>query len=293
MASVARDLLRGAADLHIHAAPDVLPELLDMFKLAGLAREAGMAAIAIKSHHIMTADRAQIVQKIYPEIQIFGGVALNLPCCGGLNPDAVKTAIRMGGKFVWLPTFSAANQIEKTKTRTSGVLALMGRGFSGKPVEVLDENGAVRPELREILAAVAEADVILATGHLSVSEIKRVVDAALAAGVRKILVNHPEHWMIDMSAEDQRELAARGVMLEKCIQTVLSKGAERSPKILADMIQAVGAQSVVMSTDGGLLNVPPAPQGLLWFIEQMLEYGIPATDIETMVKVNPARLLGL
>lgn len=293
MPNVARDLLRGAIDLHIHAAPDIVPRLMNDLQLAEAAREAGMAALVLKSHHMMTADRAQIARSLYPEVGVFGGLALNVPSCGGLNPEAVKSALRMGARILWLPTFSAANHIQATSTRVTGNLGAMAQGFAPIPAQVLDREGNPLPELREILALVAQADVVLATGHLSVPEIKVVVDAALAAGVRKILVNHPELWLVGMSVEDQRALAARGVMLERCIRSVTSKGNEAmSPRLIADQIKAVGAESTVMATDYGQVDSPPPPQGMLRYIEEMLEHGISATDVEMMVKVNPARMLG-
>lgn len=294
MSDRARDLLKGTMDLHVHVAPDIVPRLLDDLALARAARDAGMAAIVLKSHHMLTADRAQIAQTLFPELRIFGGLALNLPACGGLNSEAVKVAIRMGAKIVWLPTLSAANHIQKTKTRVTGNLGVMSQGFKPQPVPVVDGDGVVTPELVEILRLIAEADIILATGHLSVAEIKAVVDAAVATGVRKILVNHPELWLIGMSIEDQRELAARGAVMEMCIRSVTAPGhGETSPKLIAERIKAVGAAHVVMATDFGQVDSPPAPEGMRWYIAQMLECGISPENVELMTKVNPARLVGL
>jgi len=293
MTNVARELLKGAIDTHIHAAPDVLPRLLDDHELARAATEAGMAAIVLKCHHMLTADRALLAQKLYPEVKVFGGLALNQPTCGGLNPDAVRVALRIGARIIWLPTLSAANHVERIKTRTTGNLGKMSAGFAPISVRVLDENGAVVPALKEILALIAEADVVLATGHLSVAEIKKVVEAALEAGVKRILVNHPELWLVGMGIEDQRELAAKGVMLERCIRSAYSTGEELTPRMIAEQIKAVGVESTIMATDYGQAESPPAPQGLLSFIEQMLEYGLKPEEVETMVKVNPARVLGI
>jgi hypothetical protein len=294
MMDLARDLLRGAIDTHIHAAPDIVPRRLDDFGLADAARAAGMAAIVLKSHHMLTADRAQIAQRAFPEMKVFGGLARNLPACGGLNAEAVTVAIRMGAKIIWLPTLSAANHIKKTKTRVTGNLGVMSQGFKPQPVCVVGDDRVVVPELVEILTLISEADIILATGHLSVPEIKMVVAAALAAGVQKILVNHPELWLIGMSIEDQRELAAAGAMMEVCVRSATAPGhAELSPRVLAERIAAVGAEHVVMATDYGQVDSPPAPDGMRWYIEQMLECGISADDVERMTKINPARLLGL
>jgi hypothetical protein len=294
MPHLARDLLKGAVDIHIHAAPDIVPRLLDDLALARAARDAGMAAIVLKSHHMLTADRAQLAQSLFPELRIFGGLALNFPACGGLNPEAVKVAIRMGAKIVWLPTLSAANHIEKTKTRVTGNLGVMSKGFAPRPVPIVGDDGTVRPELVEILRLIAEADIILATGHLSVPEIAAVVDAAVAAGVRKILINHPELWLIDMSVADQRALAAKGALMEVCIRSVTAPGhGETSPALLAERIKAVGPKHVVMATDFGQVDSPPAPEGMGWYIGQMLGAGIPAADIRLMTRENPSRLLGI
>ena len=120
------------------------------------------------------------------------------------------------------------------------------------------------------------------------------VDAAVAAGVRKILVNHPELWLIGMSLKDQRALAAKGAMMEVCIRSVTAPGhGATSPKMLAERIKAVGAAHVVMATDFGQVDSPPAPEGMGWYIAQMLEAGISAEEIERMVKLNPSRMLGL
>ena len=294
MPDLARDLLKGAVDLHIHAAPDIVPRLLDDLALARAARDAGMAAIVLKSHHMLTADRAQIAQSLFPELRIFGGLALNFPACGGVNPEAVKVAIRMGAQIVWLPTLSAANHIEKTKTKVTGNLGVMSKGFTPLPVPIVGDDGAVRPELVEILRLIADANIILATGHLSVPEIAAVVDAAVVAGVRKILVNHPELWLIDMSIADQRALAAKGALMEVCIRSATAPGhGETTPRLLAERIGAVGARHVVMATDFGQVDSPPAPEGMGWYIGQMLEAGIPPEDIRLMTRENPSRLLGL
>ncbi len=294
MTDLAKDLLRGAIDLHIHAAPDIVPRRLNDRELAEAARAAGMAAIVLKSHHMLTADRAQMAQQWCPGVKVFGGLALNFPACGGLNAEAVKVALRMGAKVVWLPTLSAANHIEKTRTRVTGNLGVMSQGFKPHPVRVIGDDGAVVPELAEILALIGEADIILATGHLSVPEIKTVAAAALAAGVRKVLVNHPELWLIGMSIEDQRVLAAQGVMMEACVRSVTAPGhGELSPRILAERIAAVGAEHIVMATDYGQVDSPPAPDGMRWYIERMLECGISADDVTRMTTSNPARLLGL
>lgn len=38
---------------------------------------------------------------------------------------------------------------------------------------------------------------------------------------------------------------------------------------------------------------PPAPEGMRMFVSTMLKYDLSGQEVETMVKTNPAKLLGL
>jgi microsomal dipeptidase-like Zn-dependent dipeptidase len=83
-------------------------------------------------------------------------------------------------------------------------------------------------------------------------------------------------------------------MMEVCARSVTAPGhPELSPKVLAERITAVGAEHVVMATDYGQVDSPPALDGMRWYIAQMLECGISANDVERMTRVNPSRLLAL
>ena len=64
------DYLHGAIDLHVHSRPDIDPRRYDDIELAREAARAGMSAILIKCHQTSTAERAQLVRKIVPEIDV-------------------------------------------------------------------------------------------------------------------------------------------------------------------------------------------------------------------------------
>jgi hypothetical protein len=81
--------LDGVIDIHVHVAPDSIPRSIDAIDLARLARSRGMRAIVIKNHYEPTASTAYLVHKIVPELQVFGGIDLNLSV-GGMNPIAVE-----------------------------------------------------------------------------------------------------------------------------------------------------------------------------------------------------------
>src|SRR5690606_19004737 len=85
----ARALLRGAVDLHVHSAPDVVPRKGNDVEIAQRTRAAGMGGFLIKSHYMPTADRAALVNSIVPDVRCFGSLCLN-HSVGGLNPIAVE-----------------------------------------------------------------------------------------------------------------------------------------------------------------------------------------------------------
>jgi hypothetical protein len=69
--------LAGAIDIHVHSDPDSRARSIDAIDVARLARSKGMRGIVLKNHDDPTAGLAYIVRKEVPDLQVFGGVALN------------------------------------------------------------------------------------------------------------------------------------------------------------------------------------------------------------------------
>src|SRR5581483_6626576 len=105
----ARDLVRGAYDLHVHSGPDLLPRSASDLDLAYRCRERGLAGFVIKSHYIPSAPRAALVRMVVPEVHVLGSIVLN-NAIGGINPIAVEIAARAGVRIVWMPTFDGINE---------------------------------------------------------------------------------------------------------------------------------------------------------------------------------------
>ena len=105
----ARELVRGAFDLHVHVDPDVVGRIVDDVTLAEQCREHGLAGFGLKSHYTSTAERARVVNRVVPEVRAIGAITLNA-AVGGLNPLAVEIAAREGARIVWLPTVDAVNE---------------------------------------------------------------------------------------------------------------------------------------------------------------------------------------
>ena len=269
--------LTGTIDFHLHTAPDVRPRKLNDFEAARQAQARGMRAILLKSHVTHTADRAALAEQAVPGVRVLGGLALNAPV-GGFNPAAVETALQLGAAEIWMPTESAAAEPHPKPAPGLSIL-----GPSG-----------LKPAVLDILRLIAEHDVILGTGHLSPAEIVQLVPAARAAGVRKIVITHPEHPPVEMPLLMQEELRDRyGVYFERCLVTT-ELGHGRLPfAALAAVIRRLGCATTIIATDFGQPHNPYPVDGLALYIAHLKAEGFADADIALMSQANPACLLEL
>ncbi|MHB1414987.1 MAG: DUF6282 family protein [Chloroflexota bacterium] len=274
--------LTGLVEMHVHSAPDLRPRYADDVEtLRGIAA-AGLRGVLLKSHVTLTADRAAIATRVVGrDAQAWGGLALNL-AVGGLNPAAVEAALRLGAKQIWLPTLDAANHRRE-------------HGGSGG-ISTLDAAGKVLPTVKDILALVRQADIILGTGHLAAEETARVVKVARAMGLRKILVTHPEAPFVRMPVGMQKEIAGEGVFFERCFVNTTPVGGGTHPVTLAEIarqVRQVGVASTVLSTDFGQVESPSPAEGMRSYLSGLLEEGLAWADLRRMAQVTPLYLLGV
>jgi hypothetical protein len=275
--ATSRSSLSGTFDLHVHAAPDVVPRKLDDLELAQEAANAGMHGFLLKSHHGSTVERAYLLNRVEPRIVVAGGVTLNAPV-GGLNPAAVETAITLGARCIWMPTQSAANHMRHKQK-------------AGVGLSVLSGEGRLVPLVHEILELIAEADVLLATGHLDTTEVQALAAAARKAGVGRILISHVELDEISMPLDAQIELARLGCYIEHSLIAEYPVGGSVPFATIADNIRGVGPDACVITTDFGQPEQPDPPAGLARFIEKLVEHGFGSDAIAKMARTNPRELV--
>ena len=293
----ARELLHGAFDTHVHIAPDVVPRKIDDISLARRFEQLGMAGFVLKSHYTSTAERASVVREAVPGVEVLGAISLNR-AVGGMNPLAVEVAAREGARTVWLPTVDSVNEATERELPAQAnppvwvklQLELREQGIEIEPVPVVDDNGALLPETREVLAMIARHGMLLATGHLARDEIFAVVDGALDAGVREVVITHPEFSSQNIEPADQRALADRGALLERCFTTPHT--GKVSWERWLENIRAAGPKRSVLSTDLGQVFNPPVEDGLALMVDRLLEAGLDEEEVHTMGVVNTRRVAG-
>ena len=294
----ARTLVRGAYDLHVHVAPDVPERRIDDLALAGRFAELGLAGFALKSHYTSTAERAQVVSTLVPEVEVVGTLTLNW-AVGGMNALAVEIAAREGARIVWMPTVdSPAETAGRTEPKEGDKVPqwarlqheLRGLGLSVEPVHVTGPDGELLPATRDVVRAIARHGLVLATGHLGRDDTFAVVDAAFGEGVADVVVTHPEFPCQDFSIEDQQALAERGCLLERCLTTPFS--GKTTWEHVFEGVRAVGVERSLFSSDCGNPDYPAVEDGLALWADRLLEAGFAEDEARELIVTQSRRLAG-
>lgn len=289
-------LLVGAVDTHVHSGPGIVPRALDHVEAAREAMDAGMRAIIIKDQHTQTAGMANFIQRYFvkdKDFQIFGGLAMN-NAAGGVSPYTVDAAIKAGAKIIWMPTLSAKNHHEQEKKLSDEAKKSMPnpeKALFGDPgLTILNGDGRLLPCIRDICKMIADANIVLATGHLSKKETNLLLDEAVGQGVKRIMINHPEH-LLYATIDEMKDYAKSGFFLEHSITLVHSR--KSSYEYIYQMIREVGVEMSMVGSDMGQVNRPHPVQGFRLWADAMLELGLSDEEIKTIICKNPVKLLGL
>lgn len=282
----------GVIDMHVHSHPDVFGRSMDDIDVATLAKAKGMRGLVLKNHVTTTADRAALVMKVVPGIEVWGGIVLN-NAVGGINPAAVEWMHRMyggRGKVVWLPTFDSDKHIKTLVDKNSSGIAVA-------------PGGQVTPQMEEVLKIIARENLLLATGHVHAEEVLAVTKRARELGVKNIIVTHGLTNIPGLSMAQAKEVAAAGAMIEICyLQFMTGPNApfgwmkhwsQVSAKMVADAVKEIGAKSLVLSTDLGQRGNMSHPDGIEMMIDEVRAAGVSDVDIDLMLRKNPAQLLAV
>jgi hypothetical protein len=240
-----------------------------------------MRAIVLKNHYDPTSGLAYVVRKEVPGIEIFGGIDLNLTV-GGMNPAAVEHMTKMSGgwgRFVWMSTFDAENQVHYSK--------------ENRPFVSVTRNGELLPAVKEVIALIAKHNLVLATGHVSSEEGLKLVAEGRRQGVQHMVVTHAMLAPILMTIPQMQEAARSGAFIEFCGGSVTEAGAGARLDSFADAIRKIGVQSSILSSDLGQRGNALPPDGFGAFLVAMRQRGFSESELARMSKDNPARLLGL
>jgi hypothetical protein len=273
--------LKGAIDIHVHNLPDDRPRSIDAIDVARLARSRGMRALVLKNHYESTAGLVYLVRKVVPDIEIFGGIDLNLTV-GGINPAAVEHMTRVTGgwgRFVWMPTFDAENQVRYSK--------------DNRPFVSVSRDGELLPAVKQVIELVAKHRLVLATGHSAPAEVLMLLREGRRQGVQQMVVTHAMNAPILMDVAQMQEAAKLGAFIEFVGGSLAAKDADARIGRFAAAIRKIGPDFCILSSDLGQQGNAVPPDGFGAFLVALRARGFTEEEMDRMSKRNPARLLGL
>lgn len=289
------NLLKGAIDPHVHSGPSIAPRAIDHLELVKEMSAAGFAAVVTKDHDYSGVMTAALISKHFPELstKIYSSIVLN-NVVGGFNPYAVEHTAAMGGKIVWFPTLAAENHLRWEKTSNWVHPASTQKMRPAVGIPVLDGNRAVRDDVKEVLDIIAKNDMVVASGHLHVSETWLVFEEAKRRGVNRVVVTHPED-IVDASMNDVKGLAAMGAFVEHslCMFIEGSKFKTRTAEDLRKQIDAAGVEQTILCSDLGQTGTISPLEGFRRGIKLCMDLGYDDKQIRKMVSLNAARMLGV
>jgi len=251
--------LAGAIDIHVHSDPDDRPRSIDAIDVAKLARARGMRAIVLKNHYDPTGGLAYIVRKEVPGLEVFGGIDLNLTV-GGMNSAAVEHMTQVSGgwgRFVWMSTFDAENQVRYSK--------------ENRPFVSVARNGELLPEVKQV--------ILLRDGRRQ--------------GATRMVVTHAMNAPVLMNVPQMQEAVKQGAFIEFVGGSLATADAAARMDRFADAIRKVGPEFCILSSDLGQKGNALPPDGFAAFLVALRARGLTEQEINRMSKQNPARLLGL
>jgi hypothetical protein len=316
-------LLKGAIDIHVHAGPHIFssPRRVDPFQAAIQARDAGMQSIVFMDVFQMSNGTSWLVNRIVPDFKVYGGLILNT-VYGGMNPRAVKTAIRYGdgAKYISFGAHSTYYQAAREGRVIDGEFKSLTELYPEFQKELdkcikIPITESPDENLDEILRLIAaNPKIYMITGHTSVNEAMRLIELAEDYKIENTIVSSAVvkeasidqlQIMIDKGAFIEYTLAAytHTTSIPKThyyvereyasIDEGMSGEISGGIKLVAEQIGKIGAENCIICTDFGVYTLPTPVEGLREFIACLLDLGISPEDISKMVKSNPEKLLSL
>jgi hypothetical protein len=282
MAAGAR-LLRGALDLHVHMdprapGPTTANDRADL-STAKLARERGMRGLVIKDHYHPTAPLAYHMRLEVPGIDLFGGFVMNR-ANGGINVPGVEfmaTLVRgEPGRIVWMPAGDSEIEVRQSKEPNRHFVAV-------------SRNGALLPEVKQVLSIVARHRLVIASGHIAPEEALMVFREARSLGVQHMIATHAMDLAGKMTMAQMQQAAKLGAFIEFDMRNVLEGGR-------VEAIRTLGPQVCFLTefwTKAGSTSEYASLEGIGAFAEAMHARGFSDQELDLLFKENPARILGL
>jgi Family of unknown function (DUF6282) len=298
--------VKDAIDIHCHAHEGQQ----NPFDLAKRASQAEMKGILFKS--ISGDDPAEAVRAVQDDVNRWaeqeGVVPVN--CWAGyvcgrqtapVSATVVRDMIDAGVIAVWLPVFNHAITLSTVGTYRRAIEGGNADGWHGplpwdRAVALghynLNDDGALKPEVKEIVRICADRDVALFFGHATHKEIYKLAEEVDKVGLKRAVIDHPFSPFLNVSPEMMKELSPVGILFNFTFDE-LSPLLGVDPQIMYNTIRNVGPEHFTLSSDAGEPLFPDSVEAMRLIRGYMEAFGLTQDELYTVCTRNPAKVVGL
>ena len=280
----------GACDMHIHTAPDFVERVGDDFEVALACEKAGMKAILLKNHMESTVSRAFHAQKAVQNLRVYGALVLN-SSVGGFNPFAAEAAMQYGAKEIFMPTFCSAADF-KVHGKGASALYKYGLKTEAATLRALDEDGDLKPEVKQIIELARDYQVPIGTSHLGADEIFPIAGFAHEIGA-PLIITHPEYKIPNLQPDQIRKLAELGAYIEITAGAVFPIPGCSTIAHDIELIEAAGYRNCFISSDAGTPTKPMPADVLSSYAYCLQKKGLEKEIITYMLCEKPLEVFGI
>lgn len=289
------EIIKKSIDLHVHVSPEIIPRKFNLDELKKYER-GKIRGIGAKNHFFPVVESFISNKK---EPIIFNSITLN-NYVGGFNADAVNALADISSNpiIVWFPTINAENFKNKNDLEIPkewlgnkpGRKIALRKSSEIKGLSVVNSRGRLKKEVMEVLKIIKKRKAILATGHISWKESKKLIQYAVKEmGINKIIITHPIYQRINMPIEVQKELSQLGAFIEQCY-SMYSIDKITINKIVKQ-IKEIGAEKCILTSDVGQTFSLNPSEALKKFAVLLKKEGITNEEIKEMLIKNPNFLI--
>ena len=298
--------VKDAIDIHCHTHEGQQ----DPYDLARRASLAEMKGLLFKS--IPGDDPVRATQDVQDDVDRWAekeGVTpitcwSSYVCGRQMAPISAKTVSEMidrGIAAVWLPVFTHVITMSTVGTYGHFVQSRNTPGWTGpipwdEAMQVghydLDENGKLKPEIRDIVHLCADRNVALFFGHATHSEIYKLAEEVDKVGLKRAVIDHPYSPFLNLSPKMMKDLAPVGILFNFTWDE-LSPLLGVDPQIMYNTIREVGPEHFTLSSDAGEPLFPDSVEAMRLVRGYMEAFGLNQEELYTVCTKNPAKVVGL
>ena len=299
--------VKDAIDIHCHAHEGQQ----DPYDLARRASLAEMKGLLFKS--IPGDDPVQATQAVQDDVNRWAekqeGVK-PISCwsayvCGRqmapVTAKIVSEMIDRGVSAIWLPVFTHAITMSTVGTYGRFVRGRENAGWVGpigwdEAMKIghydLDDNGKLKPEIRDIVHLCADRNVALFFGHATHAEIYKLAEEVQKAGLKRAVIDHPFSPFLNVGPDMMKEIRGTGCYLTSPGTNSRRSWAWTRRSCTTRFAKSVSSISRFPATPANRF-FPDSVEAMRLVRGYMEAFGLNQDELYTVCTKNPAKVVGL